>query len=672
MYRVRAWMFGLLLMLSLSARAELRLVCDIKGSVVVVTHIGAQRLIGSDGVRSIGIPLDAAFRIEGDLRENAGLVLWSPTYEISHRKTPRGQRPWLGYVALTSGRNQKGTGFSQVWPKFDRELALAVLAWVVDGKIVQVKVHLLPTPLDGTFRMERSFPLSATEARGQGVVLVWADGRFILPRPWFKDAATQAVLERMLSGDESVLARAIGQGLKVGATSREGATLLQFAAEAGMVEAVSLLLSHGAKFSVMNYGSPLDRAAANGRMEVVERLVAAKPKPKPGLVDRFVVMGNGHDAEMIFLLATGTISVPKDFLLLEMAMRQGSTDLVRLLLKKGMMEKVPRLERPGRFMEQVKLGHIDIVRLLLEQKHSPNVSVDGTTPLHEAARSRDPALVNLLLLAGAQVNLVDSTGHTPLMLACTGGNIEAVRSLIDAGADVNFRPKDGNSCLHYAALHDSVALTDLLLKHGADIDSLGVGKLRPLEIALLARAGIAARLLSAKGASCDLDRNEKAQLIEAAVNLDVVEVVRNALTEGWSADAMFDQRWPAVWFAELSGAMRVKRLLVSAGAKTSGVDLPHLVPLTELESAPRLVESSSLTDPRGPSHNGERQIVKITLIVNEHGSVVLPRIHSSPAGQLSLVVLQAVRSWRFTVPTRHAKPVCTEITVPVLFGPTEG
>ncbi len=58
--------------------------------------------------------------------------------------------------------------------------------------------------------------------------------------------------------------------------------------------------------------------------------------------------------------------------------------------------------------------------------------------------------LQMLIQAGADVNLADSKGLTPLMEASRGGMADVVRALIEAKADVNAKDKDGKTALDVA------------------------------------------------------------------------------------------------------------------------------------------------------------------------------------------------------------------------------
>lgn len=68
---------------------------------------------------------------------------------------------------------------------------------------------------------------------------------------------------------------------------------------------------------------------------------------------------------------------------------------------------------------------------------------NGRTPLHEAARRGETAIVRDLLRAGAIVNLPDhEAGATPLHSAACGGHPDVISLLLSAGALISARTVD--------------------------------------------------------------------------------------------------------------------------------------------------------------------------------------------------------------------------------------
>jgi len=80
-----------------------------------------------------------------------------------------------------------------------------------------------------------------------------------------------------------------------------------------------------------------------------------------------------------------------------------------------------------------------------------------------------PAVVALLLAAGADSNAVDFDGATPFMYAAETGTPEVLRALLAEEADLNGQDAEGRSALMYAADHCETECVRLLVHAGADV-----------------------------------------------------------------------------------------------------------------------------------------------------------------------------------------------------------
>lgn len=90
----------------------------------------------------------------------------------------------------------------------------------------------------------------------------------------------------------------------------------------------------------------------------------------------------------------------------------------------------------------------EVVSTLLEAGADPDVmATNGTRlrPLHAATAARAPAIVALLVEAGASVDARQSGGFTPLMAAAKHGDTASLRRLLSAGADPNLVADDGST-----------------------------------------------------------------------------------------------------------------------------------------------------------------------------------------------------------------------------------
>lgn len=93
-------------------------------------------------------------------------------------------------------------------------------------------------------------------------------------------------------------------------------------------------------------------------------------------------------------------------------------------------------------------GHVEIVRLLLDNDEDPNrYNPDGnhshSTPLHQAALAGHSAVVQLLIDRGARLDIQDTIYHgTPLGWAIHGGQKEIEEYLRSLGAEPASTPKN--------------------------------------------------------------------------------------------------------------------------------------------------------------------------------------------------------------------------------------
>src|SRR5208337_1259408 len=83
---------------------------------------------------------------------------------------------------------------------------------------------------------------------------------------------------------------------------------------------------------------------------------------------------------------------------------------------------------------------------------------DGMTPLMAAAKDNaDPAVIKILLKAGAKIDGQDKEGRTALMLAARWNpNPEATSTLLRAGADANVKSTYGKTAVEFAASNEKL------------------------------------------------------------------------------------------------------------------------------------------------------------------------------------------------------------------------
>ena len=112
-------------------------------------------------------------------------------------------------------------------------------------------------------------------------------------------------------------------------------------------------------------------------------------------------------------------------------------------------------------------------------------SIDGATPLHNAAKFGHPEAVKFLVEeAGADVESKDSYGITPLSRAAQHGHLEVVKFLVEeAGSDVESKDSYGITPLSHAAKNGHLEVVEFLVKEAepkANVESKDLSQMTPL------------------------------------------------------------------------------------------------------------------------------------------------------------------------------------------------
>jgi hypothetical protein len=121
-------------------------------------------------------------------------------------------------------------------------------------------------------------------------------------------------------------------------------------------------------------------------------------------------------------------------------------------------------------------GNIDRVRSLLAT--NVNLDLDRGAAIGNAAAAGHTQIVELLIQAGANVNLTDKLGFSPIASAAYSGYSEIVNLLIEAGADIQAPASESQSysALEYAQMglyqFDTRSLTSAAQKEASSRSEL--------------------------------------------------------------------------------------------------------------------------------------------------------------------------------------------------------
>ncbi|XP_078723967.1 CARD- and ANK-domain containing inflammasome adapter protein-like [Lampetra fluviatilis] len=208
------------------------------------------------------------------------------------------------------------------------------------------------------------------------------------------------------------------EGAKVGAAGRDGATPLHLAVESGYVEVARLLVKNGADPGTKDKKgkTPLHLSAMGGDVHLLEVLLEEK-RADVNVADGekktplHLAAGHGHASAVSLLLARGAKAFSRDMdgnAALHFAAAAGSAETTGVLLEAG---------RAGKTNSKRKSA-------------ADERNTWRKTPLHIAAETGRPELVELLLKSGgASLNALDNSRDTPLHCAVRGAHVAAARLL---------------------------------------------------------------------------------------------------------------------------------------------------------------------------------------------------------------------------------------------------
>ncbi|KAH7729304.1 ankyrin repeat and KH domain-containing protein mask [Aphelenchoides avenae] len=257
-------------------------------------------------------------------------------------------------------------------------------------------------------------------------------------------------------------------------------TALSLACSGGRKEVVELLLKYGANKEHRNVSdyTPLSLAASGGYVEIIHILLNAgaeinsRTGSKLGISPLMLAAMNGHEAATKLLLERGSdinaqIETNRNTAL-TLACFQGRTEVVKLLIDYN--ANVEHRAKTGLtpLMEAANGGYVDVGAALLAADADPNaapVPTSRDTALTIAADKGHAAFVELLIHAGAAIDVRNKKGCSALWLACNGGHLETVQTLVKHNADVDTQDNRLVSPLMIAFRKGHLKIVKYMVRH---------------------------------------------------------------------------------------------------------------------------------------------------------------------------------------------------------------
>lgn len=236
------------------------------------------------------------------------------------------------------------------------------------------------------------------------------------------------------------------------------------------------------------------------------------------------------------------------------------------------------------------------------------VDNNGCTATHHATMSNvvDNESLDVLIKAGADLNLTDYIGRTPLHMAIQSGHPNAATKLIKANVELETRLPDGKTALHLAIAARNQELSQILISRGANVNCV-LREQTPLTMAINGRCTAITAILIDGGADPNLgSRSGNTPLLSAAAT-GHEETVRYLLAHGADASTSESQNgYTALHMAAHKNRPYIIRLLAESGAPVDALDQSGETPLLvaarlgNVESALRLIEDGADIDITSP------------------------------------------------------------------------
>lgn len=197
-----------------------------------------------------------------------------------------------------------------------------------------------------------------------------------------------------------------------------GDRALHWAARAGKLKCVELLIRGGASITTLNRRSEsaLEVAAVNGESDVVKLLLKCGAEFEEGQMKRALRITKCNKVAKI--LAEAIVKF------------DGGKDMVWTMASEG--------------------EHLPLEALVSAGSSLNAFCLNGWSPLHVAIRKLNVMCINLLLSGGADVNAKDRTGRTPLHDAAEMGDSDCVKLLLSYGARRGSRDRNWKIPQDYA------------------------------------------------------------------------------------------------------------------------------------------------------------------------------------------------------------------------------
>ena len=386
---------------------------------------------------------------------------------------------------------------------------------------------------------------------------------------------------------KEVLQTIIDHGVNVNATNKKGHTALMMASEFGHLDDIHVLLKAGAQPNITDvYGNTcLHFPVIQGRhIEVLEAIidhgVDVNASNKKGQTALMIATEKGN-IDALNVLKAGAdpnITNADGNTCLHLSILHGCRkEVVQMIIDHGAHVNATNKNGLTALMIASCKGNVDGVNALLKTGANHYITdADGNTCLHYSIFGKwRREVLEMIIDHGAHVNDTGENGHTALMMACERGNIDGINLLLKAGADVNISCAKGNTCLYRCMIGEyKNEVLQTMISCGAQVNTINEEGLTALMIAskrgnidginLLLKAGADGNISCAKGNTC---------LHHCMIEDCKSEVLHALSNSGAQVNAINKRGRTALMIAIEKGHIDGINVLLKAGADPNIIDV---------------------------------------------------------------------------------------------------
>jgi ankyrin repeat protein len=424
--------------------------------------------------------------------------------------------------------------------------------------------------------------------------------------------------------------------IPVNQKNRLDETPLHLAAAFGRVEVVQQLIAKNTDVTPRDKSdhSPLDLACENGHIRVMEYLM---DRSHPGMKPFQFAAQSGCVLTLKTVTAdnanAGNILRKENALFL--AASNGKENAVDYLLQCGADPNKPDEESADKMTPLAKAaskGFIRVIRRLVVASADVNLlsGKNNAAPLHHAA-SQDQleAVSELLMVKNCNVNAKNSKKETPLHVSVSAPRI--VEVLLRERADQGIRDQDGSTPLHVAAKEGFKESVKLLIERGADVTSMDENGYMALHLAAEeGHRSVVELMISNENVRIDAKSRSGMTALHVAARKGRLEVAKFLVSKSLElVDAKRKDEKSASHLAARKSQLSIVNFLSSKALKFLNATAndgqtalhfaafshqPEIVELLlESEASPDLVDEHGRSPLHNASRPGNSRVVKLLL-----------------------------------------------------------